>query len=101
MATTPISDIPVEDYVRRLRRLLAGLPRADVADIVEEVRSHLREEIAESGEDDPGRAVRSFGTPEAFAGQVMERLGVAPGGTVAGAPLPLRAVARTVDACVS
>ena len=100
MATTPIADIPVEDYVRRLRGLLAGLPRADVADIVEEVRSHLREQIAEAGEDDADQAVQAFGTPETFAAQVLERLGLAPGGAVGDAPLLLRALARTVDEAI-
>lgn len=100
MTTTPIADIPVEDYLRKLQRLLAGLPRPDVADIIEEVRSHLREQIAELGEDDADRAVQAFGTPESFAAQVMERLGLAPGGSVMDAPWPLRSVARTVDVAV-
>ena len=100
MTNTPITDIPVEDYVRELRRLLAGLPRADVTEIIEEVRSHLREQIADRAVDDADRAVEAFGTPQEFAAQVMERLGLAPGGPIKDATWPLRAVARTVDVAV-
>ena len=107
MTNTPITDISVEDYVRELSRLLVGLPRADVTEIIEEVRSHLREQIADCGvdetnrgADDADRAVEAFGTPQEFAAQVMERLGLAPGGPIKDATGPLRAVARTVDVAV-
>ncbi len=62
---------PIRELERELRRALSGLPRPDVDDILEEVRSHLAEETAEGRS--PTEAVASFGDPSVFAADIVTR----------------------------
>ena len=55
----------VEDWLRRLKWALAGMPSPEREDIVEETRVHLQERI-EAGQG-PAEALAPFGDPEAYA----------------------------------
>ncbi len=59
-------DDPIEVYVARLRKALAGLSVAEREDIVEEIRTHVRDRIAESSLTVPETLAR-LGPPEELA----------------------------------
>ena len=62
---------PIRELERELRRALWGLPRPDVDDIVDEVRSHIAEETAEGRT--PAEAVAAFGDPSVFSADIVAR----------------------------
>ncbi len=61
----------VMSYLRRVRRGLGGLPPADRDDIVEELRTHLFEEIGEQG--DAAAVLAAFGDAGTVAADIVER----------------------------
>lgn len=61
----------VMSYLRRVRRGLVGLPPADRDDIVEELRTHLFEEIGEQR--DAAAALDAFGDAATVAAEIVER----------------------------
>lgn len=61
----------VTRYLTRVRRGLRGLPPRDVEDTVEEIRTHLYEEIGERG--DAAAVLRDFGDPVEVASEIVER----------------------------
>ena len=58
-------------YLRSVRSGLRGLPTADVEDTVEEIRTHLFEEIGERG--DVAAVLADFGDAAAVASEIVER----------------------------
>ena len=61
----------VTRYLARVRRGLKGLPNADVDDTVEEMRTHLFEEIGERG--DTAEVLADFGDAAEVASAIVER----------------------------
>lgn len=64
----------VEAYLGRLRQLLRGMNAEDAHEIVEELRSHLMDRVAASGEaTDAGvdAALAALGSPEELANEYM------------------------------
>lgn len=61
----------IEAYLAEVRRGLRGLPPADAADTVEEIRTHLTEELAECG--DVAAVLDGFGDPATVASEIVER----------------------------
>lgn len=58
-------------YLRNVRSGLRGLPAADIEDTVEEIRTHLFEEIGERG--DAAAVLADFGDAAAVASEIVER----------------------------
>lgn len=69
--TRPPADPALREFEQRLRRSLAGVPRPDVDDIVDEIRSHVAEEIADGIA--PARVVDGLGSPEEVAAEIVAR----------------------------
>lgn len=61
----------VMKYLAEVRRALRGLPRADADDTVEEIRTHLFEEIGERG--DAAAVLADFGDAAEVASAIVER----------------------------
>jgi hypothetical protein len=64
----------IDAYLSTLRRLLRGMDEADVRDIVEELRSHILDRAAASGEVTPSgvaQALAALGRPEDIASQYL------------------------------
>lgn len=61
----------VQRYLRSVRSGLRGLPKADIEDIVEEMRTHLFEEIGERG--DAAAVLADFGDAAGVASEIIER----------------------------
>jgi uncharacterized membrane protein len=64
----------VEAYLGRLRQRLRGLHDEDVREIVEELRCHIRDKAAESGQvtaAEVDRALAGLGSPEELASQYL------------------------------
>ncbi len=61
----------VQVYLAEVRRALRGLPKADADDTVEEIRTHLFEEIGERG--DAQAVLADFGDAVAVASAIVER----------------------------
>lgn len=61
----------LERYLRDLRRGLRGIPRPDVDDIAEEIRSDIKERIAEGGT--PDAVVAALGPADRVAAEIVER----------------------------
>ena len=71
---TRAGDAPhkIEAYLGRLRQLLSGMNAEDAREIVEELRSHIREKAAESGQVTAAgvdNALARLGSPEELASQ--------------------------------
>jgi hypothetical protein len=67
-------DARVEDYLARLQKRLAGLSREEAADIVVELRSHILEKAALTGEASPAaieNILAALGSPEDLAAEYM------------------------------
>ena len=62
-----ISSNEVEDFLRRFRRGLAALPADIREDLVDEVRSHIQDRLAQGKLD----LASVFGSPEAYASQFL------------------------------
>lgn len=58
-------------YLAKVRRGLRGLPPGDVDDTIEEIRTHLYEEVGERG--DAAAVLRDFGDPVEVASAIVER----------------------------
>ena len=77
MASSPpppgVTEARVEQYLARLRKGLAGLSREEAADIVEELRGHVLEKAALSGESPSAieSILAALGSPEELAAQYM------------------------------
>ncbi|HZW94347.1 MAG TPA: DUF1700 domain-containing protein [Candidatus Eremiobacteraceae bacterium] len=70
--TTPDSQQKVDAYLEKLRRLLRGMNPEDAREIIEELRSHITEKTAVSGQLTAAAvsaALSELGTPEELAGQ--------------------------------
>ncbi|HXY10487.1 MAG TPA: DUF1700 domain-containing protein [Terriglobales bacterium] len=64
----------VEEYLDRLRERLRGLHADDIREIVEELRSHILEKAASSGQVTPAgvaAALAGLGSPERLAGEYV------------------------------
>lgn len=61
----------VQRYLESVRRGLRGLPKADIEDTVEEIRTHLFEEIGERG--DAAAVLADFGDAAEVASEIVER----------------------------
>src|SRR5580700_1392891 len=64
----------IEAYLGRLRQLLSGMNAEDAREIVEELRSHITEKAAESGEVTAAgvdSALARLGSPEELASQYI------------------------------
>ncbi len=64
----------IDRYLQDLRRALGGLPEEHVADIVEELRSHLLEKATAGGEltaESVASALEGLGDPEELASQYL------------------------------
>lgn len=64
----------IDAYLNTLRRLLRGMNEADARDIVEELRSHILDRAAASGEVTPAavaQALTALGSPEDIASQYL------------------------------
>jgi hypothetical protein len=75
---------PLERYLERLRARLRGLPDAEVAEIVEELRSHLRDATPSGGlaDGEVAAVLERFGAPEELAAlYVQDRLLARAGGS--------------------
>jgi hypothetical protein len=72
-----MADGPLEGYLAELRARLRGLPEAEVSDIIEELRSHVRDS-ADSGDErdgDVATVLGRLGSPEELASlYVTDRL---------------------------
>jgi hypothetical protein len=70
--TTPDSQQRVDAYLEKLRRLLRGMNPEDAREIIEELRSHITEKAAVSGQLTAAAvraALSELGTPEELASQ--------------------------------
>lgn len=61
----------VRGLERRLRAGLAGLPRPDVDEFIDETRSHIAEQVAEGLTE--AEAVAAFGNPDTVTRELVER----------------------------
>jgi uncharacterized membrane protein len=63
----------VEAYLSKLRRCLRGIHADDVRDIVEELRSHIKDKLAATDQQPTAvdAVLAGLGTPEALASQYM------------------------------
>ncbi len=61
----------VQRYLQSVRSGLRGLPKADIEDTVEEIRTHLFEEIGERG--DAAAVLADFGDAAEVASEIVER----------------------------
>lgn len=86
---------PLARLERELRNGLAGLPRPDIDDLIEEMRSHVAEETAEGRSIE--QAVAAFGDPAAVAQEHVERRLAGGESEVRAAGLPRRVVAWVGD----
>lgn len=68
---TEVEHSAVMAYLAEVRRGLRGLPKADVDDTVEEMRTHLFEEIGERG--DAESVLAGFGDAAEVASAIVER----------------------------
>ncbi len=57
----------VEQYLKRVRRGLRGLPEEDVSDILNELRTHISERLESASSADVEAVLHSFGRPEEIA----------------------------------
>jgi len=75
----------VQDYLNRMRAALADLPDAEVAEIMDDVGSHVVEVAAELGDEFSAEALSTrLGTPEVYARELR---------VAAGYPMPTQALA--------
>jgi uncharacterized membrane protein len=78
---TSTADQLVDDYLKRLNRELAGLPRARRRELVAEISEHIAEARADL-ESESEAAIRTLldrlGDPEEIAAEARERFGVTP-----------------------
>jgi len=58
-------------YLAEVRQGLRGLPMRDIDDLVEEIRTHLQEEVTDRG--DVASVLRDFGDPAEVASNIVER----------------------------
>ncbi|MDO9557641.1 MAG: hypothetical protein Q7J82_08730 [Coriobacteriia bacterium] len=79
-------------YVRELRKGLTGVPRPDVDDVAEEIRSHLTDRIAEG--DSPEQAIAGLGPASQVARESIQRRTRPEGGM----PVPDASVGRRIAA---
>lgn len=68
---TEIENRNVRDYLGAVRRGLRGLPKPDVDDTIEEMRTHIFEEIGERG--DAAAVLADFGSAAEVASEIVER----------------------------
>lgn len=61
----------VQRYLQSVRKGLRGLPKADIEDTVEEIRTHLFEEIGERG--NAAAVLADFGDAAEVASEIVER----------------------------
>ena len=61
----------VEAYLGRLRQLLRGMNAEDAREIVEELRSHLMDRVAEATDAGVDAALAALGSPEELAKEYM------------------------------
>jgi hypothetical protein len=88
-----------DSYARELRQGLRGLPRPDIDDIAEEIRSDLRERIGQG--DKPEEAAAALGLADRVAAEiVLRRITSDTGGTLPEASRGQRVAAWCADALV-
>lgn len=63
--------VELQNLERRLRAGLAGLPRPDVDDLIDETRSHISEQVADGATE--AQAVAAYGDPAVVAREIIER----------------------------
>lgn len=89
----------VETYLARIRDGLRGLPREDVDDTIEEMRTHIFEETGEQGS--AAAVLAGFGDPAEVASRIVsERLRPEDGPAVPPAPLGVRYSAWATDVVI-
>lgn len=89
----------VDHYLKEVREGLRGLPAADVDDTLEEMRSHMLEEIGERG--DAPAVLRDFGDAAEVASEIVgRRLRPEDGPAVPVAPVGVRYSAWATDVVI-
>jgi HAAS domain-containing protein len=72
----------VEEYLAHLRRSMTDLPAGRRSEIVEEIRQHIEEMLAEAGQGASDADVRNIldrvGNPDEIAAEARERFGIKP-----------------------
>ena len=96
MGESSVTSETLDRYLVRLRAGLRGVPRPDVEDIVQEIRSHLADHVAGGGS--PEQAVAELGPAGLVAEEIIQRR-MRPEGSppVPDAPASRRAAAWCVD----
>ena len=89
----------IQTYLLKLAEGLEVLGPDESREIIEEVRGHLAEAIAEAGGDEAA-ALAGFGSAEDLAYRVLEERGVAAGKVAAPAPAWMRVAAHAIDVVV-
>jgi uncharacterized membrane protein len=88
---------PVREFLDRLADGIEALGQAEAAEVLNELRGHLDEAMAEAPGDDAG-ALAAFGNPERLAARILEERGVISGPTaIRPAPAWTRQTARVLD----
>jgi uncharacterized membrane protein len=72
----------VDEYLARLERSMSDLPSSRRSELVEEIKEHIEEAVAElepgATEADVRNALERLGEPEDIANEARERLGIRP-----------------------